>query len=26
VVDDGGRVVGFISHPEQIPDVKIVWG
>jgi hypothetical protein len=25
-VDEGGRVVGFISHPEQIPDVKIVWG
>src|SRR3954469_19297538 len=26
VVDDQGRVVGFISHPEQIPDVKIVLG
>ena len=26
VVDDEGRVVGFISHPEQIPGVKIVWG
>jgi hypothetical protein len=26
VVDDRGRVVGFISHPEQIPDIKIVWG
>jgi CBS domain-containing protein len=26
VVDDDGRVVGFISHPEQIPDVKIVRG
>ena len=26
VVDEQGRVVGFISHPEQIPDVKIVWG
>jgi predicted transcriptional regulator len=26
VVDEGGRVVGFISHPEQIPSVKIVWG
>src|SRR3954469_3900653 len=26
VVDDQGKVVGFISHPEQIPDVKIVWG
>jgi CBS-domain-containing membrane protein len=24
VVDDEGRVVGFISHPEQIPEVKIV--
>ena len=26
VVDEGGKVVGFISHPEQIPEVKIVWG
>jgi predicted transcriptional regulator len=26
VVDEGGRVVGFISHPEQVPEVKIVWG
>jgi len=26
VVDEAGRVVGFISHPEQIPAVKIVWG
>jgi CBS domain-containing protein len=26
VVDDDGRVVGFISHPEQIPDLKIVRG
>jgi CBS domain-containing protein len=26
VVDDEGRVVGFISHPEQIPDVRIVRG
>ena len=26
VVDEQGRVVGFISHPEQIPGVKIVWG
>lgn len=26
VVDEQGRVVGFISHPEQIPDIKIVWG
>ena len=24
VVDEDGRVVGFISHPELIPDVKIV--
>jgi hypothetical protein len=26
VVDGQGRVVGFISHPEDIPDVKILWG
>jgi hypothetical protein len=26
VVDEHGKVVGFISHPEQIPEVKIVWG
>ncbi|MGH7509790.1 MAG: CBS domain-containing protein [Gemmatimonadales bacterium] len=26
VVDEEGRVVGFISHPEQIPQLKIVWG
>jgi hypothetical protein len=26
VVDESGRVVGFISHPEQIPEVRIVWG
>jgi CBS domain-containing protein len=26
VVDEDGRVVGFISHPEQIPEVKIVRG
>jgi hypothetical protein len=25
-VDNQGRVVGFISHPEQIPAVKIVLG
>jgi hypothetical protein len=25
-VDEQGRVVGFISHPEQVPDVRIVWG
>lgn len=26
VVDDEGRVIGFISHPEQIPGITIVWG
>ena len=26
VVDDQGRVIGFISHPEQVPGVEIVWG
>jgi CBS-domain-containing membrane protein len=26
VVDGGGLVVGFISHPEQIAGVEIVWG
>jgi predicted transcriptional regulator len=26
VVNGDDRVVGFISHPEQIPGVKIVWG
>lgn len=26
VVDDDRRVVGFISHPEQIAGIKIVWG
>jgi len=25
VVDGDRRVVGFISHPEQIPGVKIIW-
>ncbi|HEU4647971.1 MAG TPA: CBS domain-containing protein [Gemmatimonadales bacterium] len=25
VVDDDGRVVGFISHPELIPSIKIIW-
>ena len=25
VVDADGRVVGFISHPEQIAGVQIVW-
>ena len=26
VLDEQGKVVGFISHPEQIPEIKIVWG
>ena len=26
VVDKEGLVVGFISHPEQIAGVEIVWG
>ena len=26
VVDDNGCVVGFISHPEQIPGIQIVGG
>ena len=26
VVDAGGLVIGFISHPEQVPGVEIVWG
>jgi hypothetical protein len=26
VVDGEGLVVGFISHPEQVPGVEIVWG
>jgi CBS-domain-containing membrane protein len=26
VVDTDGRVVGFISHPEQIAGVQIIWG
>ncbi len=26
VVDGDGKVLGFISHPEQIPGVEIVWG
>jgi len=25
VVDTDGRVVGFISHPEQIAGVRIIW-
>lgn len=26
VLDDEGQVIGFISHPEQIEGVEIVWG
>lgn len=26
VVDAERRVVGFISHPEQVPGIRIVWG
>ena len=26
VVDEEGQVIGFISHPEQIAGVEIVWG
>jgi len=26
VLDDHGQVIGFISHPEQIEGVEIVWG
>ena len=26
VVDADHRVVGFISHPEQVPGITIVWG
>ena len=26
VLDGNGLVIGFISHPEQIPGVEIVWG
>ena len=26
VVDGERRVIGFISHPELIPEVEIVWG
>jgi hypothetical protein len=26
VLDGDGLVIGFISHPEQIPGVEIVWG
>jgi CBS domain-containing protein len=26
VVDASGCVIGFISHPEQVPGISIVWG
>ena len=26
VVDPDRRVIGFISHPEQVPGIRIVWG
>jgi CBS domain-containing protein len=26
VLDDAGQVIGFISHPEQVEGVEIVWG
>jgi CBS-domain-containing membrane protein len=26
VVDEERRVVGFISHPEQVPGIRMVWG
>jgi CBS-domain-containing membrane protein len=26
VIDDDRRVVGFISHPEQVPGIRMVWG
>lgn len=26
VVDGERRVVGFISHPEQVPGINIIWG
>jgi hypothetical protein len=26
VVDEDHRVVGFISHPEQVAGIEIVWG
>jgi hypothetical protein len=26
VVDGDRRVIGFISHPEQVPGVEIVYG
>jgi CBS-domain-containing membrane protein len=26
VIDDDRRVIGFISHPEQVPGIRMVWG
>ena len=26
VVDAAGCVIGFISHPEQVPGLRVVWG
>jgi len=26
VIDGDRRVVGFISHPEQVPGIRMVWG
>jgi len=26
VIDEERRVVGFISHPEQVPGIRMVWG
>jgi CBS domain-containing protein len=26
VIDEERRVVGFISHPEQVPGINLVWG
>ena len=26
VNDDERRVIGFISHPEQVPGIRMVWG
>ena len=26
VVDADRRVIGFISHPEQVPGIRMVWG
>ena len=26
VIDADRRVVGFISHPEQVPGIRMVWG